>query len=324
MNKTTLIAILVFAAVWAALTFLFNVKLIGTQRVWLIGVYLLIYFIVHLFSKRDVKQRTEEEKWKDWPTSGPIGKYGQKGLLFMFYTSGLLTFINPFQLFQIVKQAIGNVKLSFDKPGRIENAQEYKNKESYILPFEKGIEWLVYNGGINKHNSHSWDLVTQRFAYDFVVADEDFNRHRNKGTKVDDYFCYKQNITAVAGGMVVKVVNDKRTAPLVGYGVLDFLSTSFIGNHLIIKHSENEYSFYAHLIKGSISVKRGDKVLQGQVIGRCGHSGYSSEPHLHFHLQDKPDFFFARGLPVQFDNIRLNGREVKRAFISTSDRVENR
>ena len=263
MKKQTLISIVLFAIVWALLHFFFQIRFEGLQKVWLVAIYLLIHFVADLLSKKDIQQQKEDEKFKDWATSGPIGKYGQKGLLFMFYSTGLLTFLNPFQLLQIIKQAIGNAKLSSDKKNLIENVENYQNETNYILPFEKNTEWLVYNGGITKQSSHSWDVITQRFAYDFVIADENHIRHKNKGTKLEDYSCFNQNIVAVADGVVIKTVFNKRNAPFVGYGILDFLTTSFIGNHVIIKHSENEYSFYAHLNQRTVTVRSGDKVHQG-------------------------------------------------------------
>jgi murein DD-endopeptidase MepM/ murein hydrolase activator NlpD len=42
----------------------------------------------------------------------------------------------------------------------------------------------------------------------------------------------------------------------------------------------------AHLKQGSIVVKVGDNVKRGQLLGKCGNSGNSSEPHLHYHLQN--------------------------------------
>ncbi|MEQ8423862.1 MAG: M23 family metallopeptidase, partial [Cyclobacteriaceae bacterium] len=179
------------------------------------------------------------------------------------------------------------------------------------------------NGGLTPGNSHSWNVITQRFAYDFVIADKSFHRHEAQGTSVEDYYCYGQTIVSVADGVVVKVVNNKRTAPFVGYGVIDFLTTSFIGNHIIIKHNDHEFSFYAHLIKNSATVKVGSKVSQGQAIAKCGHSGYSSEPHLHFHLQNKKNFYSAIGLPIRFDNIIVDGERTDQASISVANRVQN-
>ena len=42
---------------------------------------------------------------------------------------------------------------------------------------------------------------------------------------------------------------------------------------------------YAHMIIGSQTVKAGDTVSQGQIIGRVGTSGSSSGYHLHLEFQ---------------------------------------
>lgn len=261
---------------------------------------------------------SENDSETTYPTSGPIGKFGQKGLIFTFGLTGLLSFLNPFQLVQIFKQAIGNFKL---KTERLDIDKNYQNKVQYSLPFD-GC-WFVYNGGVEESNSHSWNVLTQRYAYDFVVVNEKFERHDEKGTKLKDYYCYNKDIKSCASGIVVKVVDGIRDAPLVGYGIVDFLSRNFIGNHVIIKHADAEYGLYAHLVKKSITVRVGDQVQTGQFIGKCGHSGHSSEPHLHFHLQDRENFFFAMGLPVRFSKVKVNRIIEESHHISCGDFVEN-
>jgi murein DD-endopeptidase MepM/ murein hydrolase activator NlpD len=52
------------------------------------------------------------------------------------------------------------------------------------------------------------------------------------------------------------------------------------GRHIIIDHGDNVTSVYAHLEK--ISVKKGDDVKQGQVIGTQGKTGWATGYHLHF------------------------------------------
>ena len=44
-------------------------------------------------------------------------------------------------------------------------------------------------------------------------------------------------------------------------------------------------------------MEQGESVAAGQLIGRCGNSGNSSEPHLHFHLQTTPELGTGEGLP---------------------------
>ena len=55
-------------------------------------------------------------------------------------------------------------------------------------------------------------------------------------------------------------------------------------NGVSIDHGEGEYSWYVHAKKGSIKVKQGDVVKQGQLLGTVGNSGGSAIPHLHFTL----------------------------------------
>lgn len=58
------------------------------------------------------------------------------------------------------------------------------------------------------------------------------------------------------------------------------------GNYVKIRHADGTHTLYAHLAKGSITVMAGDVVEQGQVIGKLGHSGQSTGPHLHFEIYD--------------------------------------
>jgi len=52
------------------------------------------------------------------------------------------------------------------------------------------------------------------------------------------------------------------------------------GNYVIITHEAGYQSLYGHL--STISVKRGQGVVQGAVIGKVGNTGYSTGSHLHF------------------------------------------
>lgn len=58
----------------------------------------------------------------------------------------------------------------------------------------------------------------------------------------------------------------------------------------------------AHLMQSSVAVAPGDRVREGQQIGRVGNSGYSTEPHLHIHAQrggGGADLLAADPLPLQ-------------------------
>lgn len=72
------------------------------------------------------------------------------------------------------------------------------------------------------------------------------------------------------------------------------------GNYIKIKHSDGSYTIYAHLAKNSITVRAGDVVSQGQVIGKMGHSGSSTGAHLHFEIRIGSDAKSSRANPLKY------------------------
>ena len=75
---------------------------------------------------------------------------------------------------------------------------------------------------------------------------------------------------------------------------------NLVGNHIIIRCEEATYALLAHLQKGSIEVTEGQHIRKGDFLGRVGHSGNSTAPHLHFQLMDSPDLYGAKGIPCAF------------------------
>jgi murein DD-endopeptidase MepM/ murein hydrolase activator NlpD len=77
------------------------------------------------------------------------------------------------------------------------------------------------------------------------------------------------------------------------------------GNFVALDIGYRRYALYGHLIPGSLRVKVGDMVKRGQVLGRLGNSGNSTEPHLHFQIADAPSFLLANGLPYMYDRVEV-------------------
>ena len=80
------------------------------------------------------------------------------------------------------------------------------------------------------------------------------------------------------------------------------------GNHVVLDLGQGEYLLLAHFQQGSVRVKAGDRVDEGQLLGLCGSSGNSSEPHIHVHLQDSPTALEGNGLPLAFSDLIVDGK----------------
>ncbi len=65
----------------------------------------------------------------------------------------------------------------------------------------------------------------------------------------------------------------------------EFQPPGTYGNYVVIAHPDGNYTWYGHMYKNTITVKVGEKVEQGQVIGYVGSSGDSTGTHLHFELR---------------------------------------
>lgn len=71
-------------------------------------------------------------------------------------------------------------------------------------------------------------------------------------------------------------------APAVGL-VLESGFETKLGNYLLIKHDDEYSTFYAHFKNASVKV--GDKISTGQVLGITGNTGtFSTGPHLHYEV----------------------------------------
>ncbi len=203
-------------------------------------------------------------------------------------------------ILQIIGMAKANKKYGSNAP----DIDSYSGEIRYSLPFEG--EWTIVNGCFTKEFSHSWDIPTQRYAYDFIMMDESGKSYIGDSKKVESYYCYDKAILSPADGVVIEIANESDDSLIIGNGKLFSRAKNIAGNYIVIKHSENEFSTLAHLKRDSMVVKVGDRIQRGQKIATCGNTGNSSEPHLHFQVQDGVSFYNSAGLPIRFSDIKLN------------------
>lgn len=197
----------------------------------------------------------------------------------------------------------------------------YKPQVQYSLPFDG--EWYIANGGVDKETSHSWFLPSQRYAYDFFIMNNEETTFSGEREQLENYFCFAENVLAPADGVVISAVSHFPNTPIIAERQVDCTASDVRGNHIIIRHSKHEYSMIAHLLPESICVKKGDSVSRGQVIAKCGNSGNTSEPHIHFQIQYGKSFAISAGLPVLFAHIIVDGKKTPQGFITNGHYVKN-
>jgi len=250
-------------------------------------------------SKQSLGFDTDDEGPRDWLEMDS----GWRGHV-AFLLGVPLSYFNPLVFRQDAMQLLGSVVAIGRHRGSLPGPETYDQSTTFRLPVEG--TWTVVNGSPIKEHSHSWFPATQRYAYDFVITDEEGrSRPVETDTSIENYYCYDQPVLAPADGVVVDVHDGDPELGRAG-GFSHPFKRSMTGNAVTIRHAEDEYSCLAHLVPGSIEVEPGDSVTRGEQIGRCGHSGNSSEPHLHFQVQDHPTFEVSAGLPVRFDNVDVD------------------
>ncbi len=203
-------------------------------------------------------------------------------------------------------------------------------QNTYIFPL-RGV-WYV-GSGASVHTSHRW-AVPEEFALDIAKVGETGLSHKDDGTRFDDYYAYGADVLAAADGRVISTANNQPEDPSAMQRPNETQEAYFArlqkeqgerlakgamaiaGNYVMIDHGKDEYSLYAHLQPGSVRVHVGDQVKAGDVIGKLGSSGNSTEPHLHFHVCDKPDPLMCAGVPVNFSNITIQWADLPRPIQS--------
>jgi hypothetical protein len=148
-------------------------------------------------------------------------------------------------------------------------------------------------------------FLAQRFAIDFVQA-EGLSSFVGDPTRNDSYFVYGASVHAVAPGRIIAVQDGvPENTPTEPLPPADLESAP--GNYVVQALDAGHFALYAHLQPGSLQVSPGQHVQRGQVLGVVGNSGNSTEPHLHFHVMDRPSPLAANGLPYVFDRFDWQG-----------------
>ncbi len=182
--------------------------------------------------------------------------------------------------------------------------------------------WHALNSPADHVPSHGLNAYGQTYAIDLVGEPREDSRPPMGWWPLalppERFPGFGEDVLAPAAGTVVRTHDRARDhwsrnswpgyVLLLAESVRELAGPSWIlGNHVVIDIGGGVYAALAHLQRGSIRVRPGDAVAAGEPVGRCGNSGTSSEPHLHFQLMDHPRVVLADGVPFTFAHLETDG-----------------
>lgn len=178
--------------------------------------------------------------------------------------------------------------------------------------------WRGLNSPASKVPSHTHRLG-QTFAIDITYEPEGASPRALDPLwapmrRPEGFPSFGQEVLSPFDGEVIAVHGTSRdhlsrlSLPGIAYMVLEGFVRSLgaprhlLGNHVMVRAAstgaaDGTVAVLAHLRRGSPTVRAGERVRAGQVLGQCGNSGNSSDPHVHFQLMDGPDITTAKGVP---------------------------
>ena len=222
------------------------------------------------------------------------------------------------------------------KRPRVESHSEDLMAVSVDLEYPFAGRWLTQNSPANRVPSHGTNLFGTSYAIDFVPVDEAGRTAPFSVTSLvrpepaDVFAGFGRPLLAPVEGNVVAAHwtepdhDSYRGFPSVAYALTQRRRAAagwvaLAGNHVLIETSGAVVAV-CHLQHGSVTVHPGQSVSVGDMLGRCGNSGNSTEPHVHLQAIDSRDVERARAVALTFAGaLPRNGEIVEGRLRPSSD-----
>jgi hypothetical protein len=233
--------------------------------------------------------------------------------------------------------------MDFDTSAEITvSPRAYVTKTNLTLPLHgriliwEGHDFYAHHRRIPLHDAKVKKMGiaanANRYASDLVIVDNQGDMYRGDPWNKKNWLTYGAPIYAPGAGIVAGAENhypdNEYDGKKINYPQAPPGADEDLGNFVIIDHGDDEFSVMPHMLAGSLTVKKGDRVRQGQLVGRVGFSGDAIFPHVHYSLLNCGDIHRCEGLPAYFRHVdRLSGSKrvpANHATVDSGDVVETR
>lgn len=203
------------------------------------------------------------------PVTGTIFKMDDNGYIYIKTAKQGTIYLNNVQLDSSIQ--IGQAVTKGQKIGVTTGNVSYYRTDDAGQEVENPAEELRKLQTI-KFSDYAWPVpdsgnITSRFGSRTDPITGQASRHNG----VDIGAKQGTPIVAYMDGEIVLTAQDKD-----GYG-----------NYMLIKHTDNSYTLYAHMLTWA---KKSGTVKKNEVIGFVGSTGRSTGPHLHFEYRTGPKY----------------------------------
>ncbi len=218
---------------------------------------------------------------------------------------------------------------------------DYRAKTNLILPLAgrvfvwEGHDFYAHHRRVPLHAAKVRKAAIRtnanRYGTDLAIVNEQGLMYHDDPYNKKNWYSYGALIYAPAAGVVVAAANDVPDNEFQGKGIttppLPAETDPDLGNYVLLDHGNREFSIFPHMMQGSVRVRAGQAVVQGEVIGQVGFSGDAIFPHVHYSLLAGPDVHSFDGVPAYFGQFRrlLGSKQVdvQQGTIDSGEFVES-
>jgi murein DD-endopeptidase MepM/ murein hydrolase activator NlpD len=163
------------------------------------------------------------------------------------------------------------------------------------FPLSNGVYYVIQGGN---------NVITSPFhrtgpdnREDYAIDIVKLNWTGNRATGVlppelSSYAIYGETVQSPCSGEVIEIVDGVPDSPIG--------NMREISNHIVIRCKGVRVSL-AHMSSGSLLIRNGQLIEQGQPVGKVGNAGQTSEPHLHIHAVRDVTGNSLEPMPISFN-----------------------